>query len=64
MSSRNFFKNFIIFLKVILIIIIIILVTIAILIILGILWAIYQGIVPCLRRNTKVKQNSSNTKFK
>jgi len=64
MSSRNFFKNFITFLKVLLILLIIILVTIAILIILGILWAIYKGIEPCLRSNTKVKQNSSKTKFK
>jgi flagellar basal body-associated protein FliL len=60
MSSRNFFKNFIIFLKVLLIIIIIILVTIAILLVLGILWAIYKGVEPCFKSNTK----SSKTKFK
>jgi flagellar basal body-associated protein FliL len=64
MSSRNFFKNFIIFLKVLLILLIIILVTIAILLVLGILWAMWLGVKPCFESNTKVKQNSSNTKFK
>ena len=60
MSSRNFFKNFIIFLKVLLILLIIILVTIAILIILGNLWAMWKAVEPCVTSNT----NSSKTKFK
>lgn len=60
MSSRNFFKNFIIFLKVLLILFIIILVIIAILIILGILYAMYQGVKPCFASNTKLNK----TKFK
>jgi len=60
MSSRNFFKNLIIFLKVLLIILIIALITIAILLILGILYAMYKAVEPCFTSNTK----SSKTKFK
>ena len=56
MGSRNFFKNFIIVLKVLLIIIIIILVTVAILIILVILWAMYTGVKPCLPSYTKASK--------
>lgn len=52
MSFRNFKKNFIIFLKVLLILLIIALITIAILLVLGILWAMYQGVKPCLTGNT------------
>ena len=53
MSFRNFKKNFIIFLKVLLIIFIIILVTIAILIILGILYAMYSAVEPCFEKKKK-----------